>query len=126
MWRPGRAPHAIEAAQRLVDDRRKLAVVAERRDASDREPGRLPHLLGGRRTAVELLDAAVAGAEHHCRLLADHEHERLDDLSDVAAAGGCGFGRGAGRVGKLRDLDRETACRKPFLDLGGGRMHAEE
>src|SRR2546423_4276352 len=50
------APDRVEAAQRLVDDRRQRRVVAERRDAANREARRLADLVGlrGARAVVEL------------------------------------------------------------------------
>ena len=102
--RAGGAPDAVEAAERLVDDRRQVAVVPERRDAADREAGRGARLVGARGPSAEVLDAAVAGAQHHRRHVVDDEDERLDDLADVAAARGRGLLRRPRRVGQLANL----------------------
>ena len=46
-----------------------------------------------------LVDAMVAGTKHHRRFPVDHEHERLDDLADLAPARGRGLLRRPRRVG---------------------------
>ncbi len=119
----GRAPDAVETAQRLVEDRRQVGVVAERRDAADREPGRLPRLVGARRPTVEERDPLVAGAEHHRGSPVEDEHERLHDRPDLAAARCRRLGRRAGRVGQHLNLDREPSRGQPFLDFRRGRVH---
>ena len=95
----------------------------ERRHPADREAGGRAHLVGARRLAVDLGDAAVAGAEHHRRLALDLEDERLHDLADLAAAGLGRLGGGPRRVGQDLHLDLEPPGGEPFLHLQGGRMH---
>src|SRR3954454_11485142 len=94
----GGAPDPLEAVERLVDDRRQIALVAERRHPADREAGRGASLVGRRRATFDLLDAAVARAEDHRRRVIDDEDERLDDLTELATARRCGIRRRACRV----------------------------
>ena len=88
----GGGPHALVVEQGLVEDHRQ--VVAERRHASDREPGGRAHLVGARLAylgAVEGLrklvgvDPVAARRDAHDRIAIGHEHDRLGDLGLVAA-----------------------------------------
>ena len=124
MRRAGRAPDAVEAAERFVDDRRQVAVVPDRGNAADREAGRGARLVGARGPSVEVLDAAVAGAQHHRRHVVDDEDERLDDLADVAAARRRGLLRRSRRVGQLANLHDEPARRESFRHFCRRTMHA--
>ena len=86
-------------------------VVADRRDAADREPGQVVRL--ARRRAADVgragdgrqpreVDPVVTGDQAQDRLETardrDHEDQRLDDLAEVGADRGGRFGRGVGRL----------------------------
>jgi branched-chain amino acid transport system ATP-binding protein len=113
------APQGLEATQRRVDDRPHRTVVAEGRDAPDREARGLAHLVapGLAHIIAELgrVDPPVAGAEAEQRALAVDEHERLHDLPDIDADGVRSLLRRPCRVRQLTDLDIEPELSKLVL-----------
>ena len=100
--------------------------MAERRDPADGKPGRRPGLVGVGGGEAEPVGghAAIAGTQHHQRLAVAHEHQRLDDLADLAAEGGGGLRGRAGGVGEGDDVDLNAVVGQSLLQSGGGGMHA--
>ena len=120
MGRAAGAPDRVEAAQGGVDDRSHRAFVAERRDAADREPRRLAHLVasGLADAGAELVgvDAAVAGAEAEDRRRPSSTKTRdftiCPTSTPTASAASC-----AVRVESASslDLDLEAQFVRPIL-----------
>src|SRR5439155_5307389 len=122
--RPARTPDRAESTQRRVDERRERPVVAERRYSSDGEAGRLAHGVRVRPLEPEprRVDLAIARAEAHHELVPAQEHERLDDLTHVAADGSGGVRRSPRRVRELAHLHVEPALAQPLLHLESRRV----
>ncbi len=101
--------------------------MTERRDAADGKACRGAGLvrLGHPSVRPEALDseAPVAGAQAEDRFPLDHEHQRLDDLRDVAADRCRGLCRRPGRSVELTYLHVDAQPAQPFLKLLGGGMH---
>ena len=98
--------------------------MAERRYSSDGEAGRLAHGVRVRPLEPEprRVDLAIARAEAHHELVPAPEHERLDDLTHVAADGSGGVRRSPRRVRELAHLHVEPALAQPLLHLESRRV----
>ena len=124
----------LEALEADVDHRRQFGLQAGRRHATDGEAGGGPHLRGvaafhfvaglgvrvveGQRPGQGVrLACVVAGDQRHHRLLADHEHQRLDDGTEFRADG---LGRVLGGLRRFLEFDRVVL--KARREEGGAHL----
>jgi len=128
---PSRAPHSLEPLQGRIDDGAHRPVVAQRRNASDREPGCVAHLvavrLTGARPELGRIDPPIAGAEAKHRPGFVHEDEGLDDLTHLDAHGGRSLLGRPGRVRQFLHLGIEAELAESVLEsLGSWVEHGSD
>src|SRR5262245_60104596 len=129
---PGGRPDLVERHQVLVDEASERVRVTEGGRPADREPGRLPDLVGvglanvrgpGERGDLVWIHPVAARRQRQDRDLVRDEHERLHDLRDVASDR---TRRVPGSPCSLREapyivVDAEGGC--GFRESVGGSAH---